>query len=57
MNYTEANQQIVVMSFLLVLLLVLIFVAIFFWQRWLNRKMTSLGLAARDRLKKRKNKN
>lgn len=54
MNYTEANQQIVVMSFLLVLLLVLIFVAIFFWQRWLNRKMTSLGLAARDRLKKKK---
>lgn len=52
MNY-NAQQEIVVMTILLILILVTVFICIFYWQHWLNKKMTKLGKSIHERIKRK----
>lgn len=45
MNESEVNIQIAIYGLLLLLAISVSFIALFYWQRWLNEKMGKWGAA------------
>lgn len=52
MSEADVNVQIAIYGLLLLLAVALNFVALFYWQRWLNRKMGKWGSAIHQMIKK-----
>ena len=56
MNGTDVNIQIVIYGLLLLLAVGLSFVGLFYWQRWLNKKMGKWGSTVHQMISRKDNK-
>ena len=56
MNESEVNIQIAIYGLLLLLAISLSFIALFYWQRWLNKKMGKWGTAVHQMMSKKADK-
>lgn len=56
MNELDVNIQLAIYGLLLLLAIGLSFVALFYWQRWLNKKMGKWGFAVHQMISRKDDK-